>query len=83
MILADEMGLGKTIQTISFIEVLMSCHHIYGPFLILVPLSTIANWHEEFHAWAPHINVIEYVGDKQSRIKVRQSVDQSINLSID
>lgn len=72
VILADEMGLGKTIQTISLIEVLMSSHHIYGPFLILVPLSTISNWHEEFHSWAPHINVIEYVGDKQSRVKVRR-----------
>ena len=66
-ILADEMGLGKTIQTISFISVLMNEHHVYGPFLLIVPLSTVVTWQKEFELWAPHINVVLYIGDINSR----------------
>jgi len=40
-ILADEMGLGKTCQTISFLSYLFHTHSVFGPFLVLVPLSTI------------------------------------------
>jgi len=40
-ILADEMGLGKTIQTIALITYLMEHKRINGPFLIIVPLSSV------------------------------------------
>ena len=40
-ILADEMGLGKTCQTISFLSYLYHTKEICGPFLVLVPLSTM------------------------------------------
>uniref|UniRef100_A0A3Q3FPC2 Helicase ATP-binding domain-containing protein n=1 Tax=Labrus bergylta TaxID=56723 RepID=A0A3Q3FPC2_9LABR len=40
-ILADEMGLGKTIQTIALITYLMEYKRINGPFLIIVPLSSV------------------------------------------
>lgn len=43
-ILADEMGLGKTIQTISLLAYLMETKKNMGPFLIIVPLSTLSNW---------------------------------------
>lgn len=72
VILADEMGLGKTIQTISFLAVLMNSHHVYGPFLLVVPLSTIVTWQKEFQIWAPHINVIVYIGDINSRNMIRE-----------
>lgn len=42
-ILADQMGLGKTIQTISFLSHLRSMG-INGPFIVIAPLSTLANW---------------------------------------
>ena len=71
MILADEMGLGKTIQIISFITSLMNLHHVYGPFLIVVPLSTLVAWHREFHKWAPEINVVVYIGDVKSREMIK------------
>jgi SNF2 family DNA or RNA helicase len=71
-ILADEMGLGKTIQTISFISVLMNEHHVYGPFLLIVPLSTVVTWQKEFELWAPHINVVLYIGDINSRSLIRE-----------
>ena len=67
MILADEMGLGKTIQTISYLHWLYHEHQLYGPFLLVVPLSTMPAWQREFEAWAPEINAIVYLGDVTSR----------------
>ncbi len=40
-ILADEMGLGKTIQTIALITYLMEYKRLNGPYLIIVPLSSV------------------------------------------
>lgn len=68
------MGLGKTIQTISFLAALMNLHQVYGPFLLLVPLSTLPTWLKEFQLWAPQINVVEYIGDVTSRSIVRTSL---------
>ncbi|XP_073509404.1 chromodomain-helicase-DNA-binding protein 2 isoform X2 [Phyllobates terribilis] len=72
VILADEMGLGKTIQTISFLSYLFHQHLLYGPFLIVVPLSTLTSWQREFDAWAPEINVVVYIGDVGSRNTIRE-----------
>ncbi|EOA95590.1 Putative global transcription activator SNF2L4, partial [Anas platyrhynchos] len=59
-ILADEMGLGKTIQTIALITYLMEHKRINGPFLIIVPLSTLSNWAYEFDKWAPSVVKVSY-----------------------
>ena len=72
VILADEMGLGKTIQTISFLSYLYNAHQLYGPFLLVVPLSTMASWQKEFEQWAPELNVVVYLGDVNSRSTIRQ-----------
>uniref|UniRef100_A0A8C4R333 Chromodomain helicase DNA binding protein 2 n=1 Tax=Eptatretus burgeri TaxID=7764 RepID=A0A8C4R333_EPTBU len=71
VILADEMGLGKTIQTISSLSVLFHQHLLYGPFLLVVPLSTVTSWQREFQAWAPEMNVVTYLGDLLSRNTIR------------
>uniref|UniRef100_A0A8C1KVY1 Chromodomain helicase DNA binding protein 1 n=1 Tax=Cyprinus carpio TaxID=7962 RepID=A0A8C1KVY1_CYPCA len=70
-ILADEMGLGKTIQTISFLNYLFHEHQLYGPFLLVVPLSTLTSWQREIQLWAPQINVVVYLGDIGSRNMIR------------
>ncbi|KAJ8287325.1 hypothetical protein GJAV_G00050250 [Gymnothorax javanicus] len=70
-ILADEMGLGKTIQTICFLSYLFSEHQLYGPFLLVVPLSTLTSWQREFQLWAPQMNVVVYLGDISSRSMIR------------
>lgn len=72
VILADEMGLGKTLQTISFLGWLMYSRNVLGPFLVVVPLSTIAAWVREFKRWLPDVNVVEYSGDATSRAMIRQ-----------
>lgn len=66
-ILADEMGLGKTIQTISLFAYLIEHKNNEGPFLIVVPLTTINNWMSELEKWAPGIHVITYKGKKHER----------------
>ncbi|ORZ30897.1 SNF2 family N-terminal domain-domain-containing protein [Catenaria anguillulae PL171] len=71
-ILADEMGLGKTIQTITALNCLMQDYHVHGPFLVVVPLSVIHSWQSEFSKWAPEMNVIVYIGNKESRDMIRE-----------
>ncbi|KXS13616.1 hypothetical protein M427DRAFT_113168 [Gonapodya prolifera JEL478] len=66
-ILADEMGLGKTIQTISLISYLVERKRQPGPFLVIVPLSTLTNWALEFEKWAPSITKIVYKGPPAAR----------------
>jgi len=73
VILADEMGLGKTIQTIAFLKSLMCGWSCRGPFLLVVPLSTIKNWTREWHVWAPDMNVVEYIGTPESRRVIREN----------
>jgi len=34
---------------------------IVGPFLIVVPLSTLGNWEREFKYWAPEFYVVRFV----------------------
>lgn len=71
-ILADEMGLGKTVQTVSFLSYLSHQMHQYGPYLVIVPLSTIAAWQSQFQTWAPDLNVITYIGTASAREVIRK-----------
>ncbi|TDL15839.1 SNF2-family ATP dependent chromatin remodeling factor snf21 [Rickenella mellea] len=66
-ILADEMGLGKTIQTISLITFLIETKRQRGPYLVIVPLSTMTNWTGEFAKWAPDVKMISYKGNPTQR----------------
>jgi ATP-dependent helicase STH1/SNF2 len=66
-ILADEMGLGKTIQSISLLTYVFEIKHNHGPFLVVVPLSTLSNWVNEFKKWAPDLVVVIYKGAPQAR----------------
>ncbi|KAG6841530.1 hypothetical protein C0991_009895 [Blastosporella zonata] len=66
-ILADEMGLGKTIQTISLITFLIEVKRQHGPYLVIVPLSTMTNWSGEFAKWAPQVKMISYKGNPAQR----------------
>ncbi|CAG8482710.1 5967_t:CDS:10 [Acaulospora colombiana] len=69
-ILADEMGLGKTLQTIAFLAYLWE-REIYGPFLIVAPLSTLANWISEIHRFTPTIPCVLYHGTPEQRSHIR------------
>eukprot|EP00088_Acartia_fossae_P015248 TRINITY_DN18323_c0_g1_i1.p1 TRINITY_DN18323_c0_g1~~TRINITY_DN18323_c0_g1_i1.p1 ORF type:complete len:1190 (+),score=494.76 TRINITY_DN18323_c0_g1_i1:54-3572(+) len=73
-ILADEMGLGKTIQTISLITYIMEKKKNMGPFLIIVPLSTLSNWVLEFQKWAPSVVTLSYKGSPAARRAVQHQI---------
>ena len=71
-ILADEMGLGKTLQTAAFVNLLVEKMHKKGPFLICVPLSTLAHWQREFIGWTG-LNTIVYHGSAEDRKYIRET----------
>lgn len=59
-----QMGLGKTIQTMAFLTQL---YHSpgganRGPFLVVAPLSLVAQWQAEAATWAPDMNVLIFHG---------------------
>lgn len=72
-ILGDEMGLGKTLQTIAFIAHLRDLG-IWGPFLVVSPLSVLHNWISEFAKFAPTIPVCMYHGTQEERAEMRRTV---------
>ncbi|OQS02507.1 chromodomain-helicase-DNA-binding protein [Thraustotheca clavata] len=67
-LLADEMGLGKTVQVVSFVEHLRTEEDLRGPFLIVVPLSTLQHWRREIEDWTD-MNVCVYhdVGERGNK----------------
>lgn len=79
-ILADEMGLGKTLQCIAFLSYLIS-NGVTGPFLVVVPLSTLSGWFNEVQRFAPSIKVLKYTGTKQERQKIRLNSDYNLILT--
>lgn len=81
-ILADEMGLGKTIQTIALITYLVEYKRQNGPFLVIVPLSTLPNWANEFDKWAPSLIRVEYKGTPGQRKALQASIKGSIRMNV-
>ena len=82
-ILADEMGLGKTVQTCSLIAHLMEVKHNYGPFLIIVPMSTLHNnWEYEFDRWFPTCAKVIYDGNREQRRAIREKYIATQNFNV-
>lgn len=52
-ILADEMGLGKTLQVLSLFAHLAEKRGVFGPHLVVVPLSVLSNWKNDAKNFAP------------------------------
>ncbi|KAK4999651.1 ATP-dependent DNA helicase Hrp3 [Elasticomyces elasticus] len=72
VILADEMGLGKTVQTVSFMDWLRHDRGQHGPFIVVVPLSTMPAWADTFNNWTPDINYVVYNGNEAARKVIRE-----------
>lgn len=72
VILADEMGLGKTVQTVSFMNWLRHDRRQNGPFIVVVPLSTMPAWADTFNNWTPDVNYVVYNGNEASRKIIRE-----------
>ena len=63
--------MGKTIQTIALVTYLMDMKKNMGPYLIIVPLSTLSNWMLEFEKWAPSVVALSYKGSPQHRRSIQ------------
>lgn len=61
----------QTVQTVAFLSYLSHQMQQYGPFLVIVPLSTITAWQSQFATWAPDLNVITYIGTAAAREVIR------------
>ncbi|KAL9104272.1 MAG: hypothetical protein Q9163_000768 [Psora crenata] len=72
VILADEMGLGKTVQTVAFMNWLRHDRQQHGPFIVVVPLSTMPSWAETFDNWTPDMNYVVYNGNEAARNIIRE-----------
>ena len=71
-ILADEMGLGKTLQTISFLAFLRE-KSVWGPFLVVGPVSVLSSWVDEIARWAPDMPALLYHGTPAERAELRRT----------
>ncbi|KAE8679497.1 putative Tetratricopeptide repeat (TPR)-like superfamily protein [Hibiscus syriacus] len=68
------MGLGKTLQAISFLSYLKLHRKSPGPFLVLCPLSVTDGWVSEIVKFAPKLEVLRYVGEKEIRRSLRKTI---------
>lgn len=75
-------GLGKTIQTISLITYLIEHKRQRGPYLVIVPLSTIPNWTLEFEKWAPSVSVLCYKGSPLVRKQLQAGPLRQQNFTV-
>lgn len=66
------MGLGKTVQTVSWLSWLKNSQGQQGPFLVVVPLSTMPAWADTFDKWAPDINYVQYHGRAAAREIIKE-----------
>lgn len=68
-ILADEMGLGKTLQVLAFLCALWERKGIWGPHLIVMPMSVISSWKGDLKRFcnAEDINIHIHHGLKEDR----------------
>jgi chromodomain-helicase-DNA-binding protein 1 len=73
VILADEMGLGKTVQTVAWLNWLYHEKAQQGPFMIVIPLSTLQAWKDTFRLWAPAINFVVYHGTRNDRSVIKEN----------
>jgi SWI/SNF-related matrix-associated actin-dependent regulator of chromatin subfamily A member 5 len=44
--------------------------NINGPFLIIVPKSTLKNWQNEFEKWCPSMKAVVLIGDQDARQQI-------------
>lgn len=69
-------GLGKTVQTLALITYLIEHKKQPGPYLVIVPLSTMPNWISEFERWAPSVRVVSYKGTPTQRKAAQHEIRQ-------
>jgi DNA helicase INO80 len=69
------MGLGKTIQAISLMAHIAESKGTWGPFLVVVPVTTLHNWQNELAKFCPELKVLPYFGSPEERKKLGKFLD--------
>jgi superfamily II DNA or RNA helicase len=64
-ILADDMGLGKTVQTLAHLLLEKQQGRLERPSLIVAPVSTLGNWQQELHRFAPELRGLVLHGSRR------------------
>jgi superfamily II DNA or RNA helicase len=64
-ILADDMGLGKTVQTLAHLLLEKQQGRLQQPCLIVAPVSTLGNWQQELHRFAPELRGLVLHGSRR------------------
>lgn len=64
--LADDMGLGKTIQTLAILQSLKEKASLQTS-LIVVPVTTMANWMNEISRFTPSLTALPHRGPNRDR----------------
>lgn len=64
-ILADDMGLGKTVQTLAHLVLEKQQGRLRRPALIVAPVSTLGNWQQELHRFAPELSGLVLHGSRR------------------
>ncbi|MGX5702870.1 SNF2 helicase associated domain-containing protein [Bacillus cereus] len=76
-ILADDMGLGKTLQSIAFIDsVLTEIREKKLPILVVSPSSLVYNWFSELKKFAPHIRAVIADGNQAERREILKDITE-------
>jgi DNA helicase INO80 len=52
-------------MSIAFLAHIAEKYGIWGPFLILAPVSTLHNWQQEIKRFVPEFKVVPYWGNPQ------------------
>jgi SNF2 family DNA or RNA helicase len=59
------------VQVVTFLEHLIEVDKLRGPFLVVVPLSTVGHWEREFKAWTNLQVCIYHDNGKDTRALIR------------
>ncbi|MGL4951877.1 MAG: SNF2-related protein, partial [Mycoplasma sp.] len=76
-ILADEMGLGKTLQTIALLKYQYINQKNTLPTLVILPLSLVDNWIEEFKKFFPEQKVVKISGKSNERKEIIDAIEDN------
>lgn len=59
--------IGKTLQVIAFFSCLFQRHNIFGPHLVIMPLSVLSSWKGDIAKYCPTIEYYVHLGSKEER----------------
>ena len=73
--LADDMGLGKTIEILAMLQHHKNNKEIWGPSLLICPMSIVGNWERELKNFTPELKyMVHHGGERLSGNKFMKAI---------